>query len=375
MSKETIALLEMLERYSKEVVAKRAFDVDKNHRFPIETVKEMAKYGLMGLPYPKEYGGIGAPYSSYIDAVRVLAKACATTSVILSAHVSLCCYPIYQYGTKEQKEKYLPKLLSGEHLGAFGLTEPNAGTDASSQTTRAIDKGDYYELTGSKIFITNSIYADTYVVFAMTDPSLGLKGISAFIIEKGYEGFTFGEKEDKMGICGSSTAELIFDHVKVPKENLLGSLGQGFKIAMNTLDGGRIGIAAQALGIAEGAFEKAVSYVKTRKQFGKTISQFQNTQFVLAEMKTQIEAARGLLYSAAKDKEEGRDYNLSAAMAKLFCSETAMFVANKAIQLHGGYGYIKDYEIERYLRDAKITEIYEGTSEVQKMVISGRVLK
>lgn len=368
-------LIKMIEEFAVNEVKPLAYEIDRDERFPKETVEKLKEYRLMGLPYETTYGGVGANYGAYIDAVRILSKYCATTGVILSAHTSLCCFPIHQYGTEEQKEKYLTKLNNGTYLGAFGLTEPNAGTDASKQQTKAKDCGDYYEITGNKIFITNAIYADIYIIFAMTNSNLGLKGISAFILEKNTEGFSFGPKEKKMGIKGSSTCELIFNQVKIPKENLLGKIGEGFKIAMATLDGGRIGIAAQALGIAEGAFEKAVAYVKTRKQFDKPIASFQNTQFVVAEMKTQIEAARGLLNKAVSDKEKGLNYTESAAIAKLFCSKIAVEVSDKAIQLMGGYGYIRDYEIERYLRDAKITEIYEGTSEVQKMVIAGRVLK
>jgi butyryl-CoA dehydrogenase len=304
-----------------------------------------------------------------------MSKYCATTGVILSSHTSLGVSPIYYFGNEAQKNKFLPKLLKGEWLGAFGLTEPGAGTDASKQRTIAIDKGDYYEITGSKIFITNAGEAQVYVIFAMTNPELKLKGISAFILEKGMPGFTFGPHEKKMGIRGSATSELIFERVKVPKENLLGKVGEGFKIAMATLDGGRIGIAAQALGIAEGAFEKMVDYVKTRKQFDQTIASFQNTQFVIADLKTELEAARLLVYAAAKDKENNQPITLSAAMAKLYASKVAVKISNQAIQFYGGYGYIRDYEIERYLRDAKITEIYEGTSEVQRMVIAGKVLK
>ncbi|MDR2828516.1 MAG: acyl-CoA dehydrogenase family protein [Acholeplasmatales bacterium] len=368
-------LLEMLEDFGKSVVKPSAAFTDEFEKFPEEIVSQMANYGLLGLPYPKELGGVGAPYSSYIDTVRILSKYCATCGVIVSAHTSLCCAPIYQYGNEEQKKKYLPSLLKGTHLGAFGLTEPGAGTDASKQRTRATLQGDYYEITGSKIFITNANHADIFIVFAMTNTALKLKGISAFILEKGMPGFTIGPKEKKMGIRGSDTAELIFDKVKVPLANLIGKEGEGFKIAMSTLDGGRIGIAAQALGIAEGAYERMVEYVKTRKQFDQTIASFQNTQFVVADLKTKIEASRLLLYKAASDKENNLPYTQSAAMAKLFCAETACEVATKAIQLHGGYGYIRDYEIERYLRDAKITEIYEGTSEVQKMVISGKELR
>ena len=374
MTKEALlekTVLEFNQRYVRPI----AKEIDRTKRFPEETVKLLAHYGLMGLPFPKEIGGVGASYESYINTVRLLARDCATTSVILSAHTSLCCSPIYEFGSKELKEKYLPKLLKGEWLGAFALTEPNAGTDSASQQTKAIDKGDYFEVTGSKIFITNADYADIYIIFAMTNPELGTKGISAFVMEANSEGFSVGPKENKMGIRGSSTCELIFDKVKIPKENLLGRLNGGFKVAMQTLDGGRIGIAAQALGIAEGALERTISYVKQRKQFGRPLAAFQNTQFQIAEMATKVEAARLLVFKAAQDKENKLDYSKSAAMAKLFASKIAVEVALEAIQLHGGYGYIEDYEVERFLRDAKITEIYEGTSEVQKMVISGKVLR
>lgn len=368
-------LYDLLDEFSETYVKPQAKTVDEEEVFPLETVKQLGKLGLLGLPYPSIYKGVGAPYKAYIDTVRILSKDCATTGVIISAHTSLCSSPIYQFGTEEQKQKYLTKLNDGTYLGAFGLTESGAGTDASKQQTKAFDKGDYYEITGSKIFITNAGYADIYVIFAMTKPELGLKGISAFILEKDMKGFTVGPKEKKMGIRGSATCELIFDKVKVPKENLLGKEGDGFKIAMKTLNGGRIGIAAQALGIAEGAFERALKYVKTRKQFGKAIAEFQHTQFKIADMKTEIEAARGLLYKAVYDLENNLDYSESAAMAKLYASKIAVKIADDAIQLMGGYGYIRDYEVERYLRDAKITEIYEGTSEVQRMVIAGKVMK
>ncbi len=368
-------LHKMVEEFSIHVVKPRARAVDEEERFPVETVKDLGQYGLLGIPFSQAYGGVGADTKAYVDAVLTLSKYCATTGVIVSAHTSLCAHPINQFGNEEQKQKYLVPLLKGELLGAFALTEPGAGTDASKQQTKAIDMGTYYELTGNKIFITNAGYADVYVVFAMTAPELGLKGISAFIVEKDMEGFSVGPKEQKMGIRGSSTCELIFQKVKIPKENLLGQLNGGFKIAMQTLDGGRIGIAAQAQGIAEGAFERVVDYVKTRVQFGKPIAAFQNTQFVIAEMKTQIEAGRLLLHKAAQDKDTNKSYTESAAMAKLFCSRVAVETSDRAIQLMGGYGFIRDYEIERFYRDAKITEIYEGTSEVQKMVIAGKVLR
>ncbi len=329
----------------------------------------------MGIPFPKEYGGQGGDNLAYAMAVEELSKVCATTGVIVSAHTSLCAAPIYEFGTEEQKQKYLIPLAKGEKLGAFGLTEPNAGTDASAQQTRAVLEGDHYVLNGSKIFITNAGYADVYIIMAMTDKSKGVKGISAFIVERDFEGFSVGKKEAKMGIRGSATCELIFENCKVPKENLLGKVGQGFKIAMKTLDGGRIGIAAQALGIAQGAIDETVKYVKERKQFGRPIAKFQNTQFTLADMQTKTDASRLLVYRAARAKDNNERYSSFAAMAKLFASETAMEVTTKAVQLHGGYGYTREYPVERMMRDAKITEIYEGTSEVQKMVIAGTLLK
>ncbi|WDU82321.1 acyl-CoA dehydrogenase [Caloramator sp. Dgby_cultured_2] len=375
LTKEQELMKEMLQKFVENEVKPIAAEVDEKEIFPMETVKKMAKLGLMGIPFPREVGGAGGDFLSYILAVEEISKACATTGVILSAHTSLCCWPIYNFGTEEQKKKYLPTLLKGEKIGAFALTEPNAGTDAASQQTTAKLEGDYYILNGSKVFITNGGYADIFIVFAMTDRSKGTKGISAFIVEKGFEGFEIGKIEEKMGIRGSSTAELIFKDCKVPKENLLGQEGKGFSIAMATLDGGRIGIAAQALGIAEGALEEAVKYMKERKQFGKPLSSFQGLQWYIAEMATKVEAAKLLVYKAAWKKEKGLPISLDASMAKLFASETAMEVTTKAVQIFGGYGYTRDYPVERMMRDAKITEIYEGTSEVQKMVISAHVLK
>ncbi|MDO6355204.1 acyl-CoA dehydrogenase [Caloramator sp. CAR-1] len=375
LTKEQELMKEMLQKFVENEVKPIAAEVDEKEIFPMETVKKMAKLGLMGIPFPREVGGAGGDFLSYILAVEEISKACATTGVILSAHTSLCCWPIYNFGTEEQKKEYLPTLLKGEKIGAFALTEPNAGTDAASQQTTAKLEGDYYILNGSKVFITNGGYADIFIVFAMTDRSKGTKGISAFIVEKGFEGFEIGKIEEKMGIRGSSTAELIFKDCKVPKENLLGQEGKGFSIAMATLDGGRIGIAAQALGIAEGALEEAVKYMKERKQFGKPLSSFQGLQWYIAEMATKVEAAKLLVYKAAWKKEKGLPISLDASMAKLFASETAMEVTTKAVQIFGGYGYTRDYPVERMMRDAKITEIYEGTSEVQKMVISAHVLK
>ena len=375
LSKRHQLLQKLYREFAEKEVKPLAQAIDEEERFPIETVEKMVKAKMMGICFPAEYQGTGADTLAYAMAVEELSKVCGTTGVILSAHTSLGAHPIYQYGTPAQKEKYLTRLCNGSALGAFGLTEPNAGTDAAGQQTIAIKKEDHYLLSGSKIFITNAGYADIYIIFAMTDRSLGTKGISAFIIEKDIPGFTVSPKELKLGIRGSSTCELVFDKVKVPFENLLGSEGMGFKIAMSTLDGGRIGIAAQALGLAQGAIDETVKYVKQRKQFGKSIASFQNTQFKLADMTMKTEAARLLVYKAAMMKDSGKPFSTEAAMAKLYASEVAMEVTTQAVQLFGGYGYTRDYPVERMMRDAKITEIYEGTSEVQRMVISGALLK
>lgn len=365
--------------FAEAEVKPLAEEVDETETFPEETVKKMAKYGFLGIPVPKEYGGQGCDPLTYAICVEELAKVCATTAVIVSAHTSLCIDPIMTYGTKAQKEKYLPPLAKGEKLGAFGLTEPGAGTDAQGQQTKAVLDGDEWVLNGSKVFITNGKYADVYIVIAVTGmvekKGRTMKEISAFIVEKGTPGFSFGTKEKKMGIRGSATYELIFTDCRIPKENLLGQKGKGFGIAMHTLDGGRIGIAAQALGIAGGALNTTVEYVKERKQFGRTISQFQNTQFQLADMATRVQAAQLLVYRAAVAKGNGGHFSTEASMAKLYAAETAMEVTTKAVQLHGGYGYIREYGVERMMRDAKITEIYEGTSEVQRMVIAANLLK
>ncbi len=374
LSKEHEMARQLFREFAVNEVEPLAQEIDEEERFPIETVEKMQKYGFMGIPFPKEYGGQGCDNLTYVMAVEELSKVCGTTGVILSAHTSLCGAPIYEFGTEEQKKKYLPRITSNS-IGAFGLTEAGAGTDAAGQQTKAVLNGDHYILNGTKIFITNGSYADVYIVMAMTDKSLGTKGISAFIVEKDFPGFSIGKKELKMGIRGSASCELVFEDCIVPKENLLAKEGQGFKIAMKTLDGGRIGIAAQALGIAQGAIDQTVKYVQERKQFGRTISKFQNTQFQLAEMQTSVDAARLLVYRAALSKDAGEPYGVHAAMAKLFASQTAMEVTTKAVQLHGGYGYTRDYPVERMMRDAKITEIYEGTSEVQRMVISASMLK
>ena len=374
MIKEQAA--DFAERFLAPTIEER----DKNHVWDRKIINEMIENGFQGICFPEEYGGAGMDVLSYILAVEEMSKVDDGTGITLSASVSLCATPIYMFGTEEQKQKYLTPICEGRTIGAFGLTEPSAGTDASAQQTTAVLKGDKYILNGSKIFITNGSEAETYVIFAMTDKSAGVHGISAFIVEKGMPGFRFGKIEDKMGGHTSLTAELIFEDCEVPKENLLGKEGEGFKIAMQTLDGGRIGIASQALGIAEGAIDETVAYVKERKQFGRSIAQFQNTQFELAEMKARVDAAKYLVYAAAQKKQAAMDgqkvrYSVEAAEAKLIAARTASDVTRRCLQLFGGYGYTRDYPIERMMRDAKITEIYEGTSEVQMMVISGALLK
>ena len=365
----------LFRNFAEKEVKPLAQEIDEDERFPDETVEKMKQYGFLGIPFPKELGGQGCDTLTYVLCIEELSKVCATTGVIVSAHTSLGADPIKKFGSPELIEKYFRPMAEGKLIGAFGLTEPNAGTDAAGQQTKAVLEGDHYVLNGSKIFITNAGKADVYVVFAMTDKSKGTRGISAFVVEKDFPGFSVGKKELKMGIRGSSTCELIFENCIVPKENLLGKEGKGYGIAMKTLDGGRIGIAAQALGIAEGALEEAVKYVKERKQFGKSIAGFQNTQFVIADMYSKIEAAKLLTYKAALAKDSQEVFSVEAAIAKLYASETAMEVTTKVVQLFGGYGYTRDYPVERMMRDAKITEIYEGTSEVQRMVISANVLK
>ncbi|MDL2323943.1 acyl-CoA dehydrogenase [Ruminococcaceae bacterium OttesenSCG-928-A16] len=375
LSKEQQMVRGLFRCFAEAEVKPLAQEVDENERFPRETVEKMKNSGFLGIPFLPAYGGQGCDTLSYVLCVEEMSRVCATTGVIVSAHTSLGAEPINKYGTEEQKQKYLVPLAKGEKLGAFGLTEPNAGTDAAGQQTKAVLNGDHYVLNGSKIFITNGGEADIYIIFAMTDKSQGTRGISAFIVEKEFEGFSVGNKEKKMGIRGSATTELVFENCRVPKENLLGKEGKGFSVAMGTLDGGRIGIAAQALGIAQGAFDETVTYVKERKQFGRSLAKFQNTQFRLADMKVKIEATRLLVYKAALAKDSGAPFSEEAAMAKLFAAETAMEVTTQCVQLFGGYGYTRDYPVERMMRDAKITEIYEGTSEVQRMVIAGAVLK
>jgi butyryl-CoA dehydrogenase len=370
----------LFKEFAENEVKPLAQEVDETEKFPTGTVKKMQKYGFMGIPVPKEYGGQGCDPLTYTMCVEELSKVCGTTGVIVSAHTSLCCDPIMTYGTEEQKQKFLTPLAKGEKLGAFGLTEPGAGTDAQGCQTKAVLDGDEWILNGSKCFITNGKEADIYIIIAITSIVEDKRGrkkknFSTFIVEKGTPGFSFGTKEKKMGIRGSATYELIFEDCRIPKDNLLGAEGKGFPIAMHTLDGGRIGIAAQALGIAEGALETTIAYVKERKQFGRSIAQQQNTQFVLADMATKVEAAKLLVYKAAIAKATQKNYSFEAAQAKLIAAEVAMEVTTKAVQLHGGYGYIREYDVERMMRDAKITEIYEGTSEVQRMVIAGTILK
>ena len=370
-------IIDMLHDFCIKEVKPIAAELDEKEEFTQNAREKLAEMGMLGTYIPEEYGGAGLSYLTYIACCEELAKYCASTSIMFSVHGSLCSWPILEFGTEEQKQKYLVPLAQGEKLGAMGLTEPGAGTDANGVRTTAVLKGDKYILNGTKIFITNGYYADTYVIFARTNPdlSVGHKGLSAFIVEKGFKGFSFGTKEKKMGIRASATYELVFDDCEVPAENLLGKEGEGFKIAMQLLDGGRIGVGAQALGIAQGAIDEAIPYLKQRKQFGKPLSAFQNTQFELADMQTKVDASRLLLYRAAEAKAAHEPYSHLAAMGKLFASEVASDVTRRVVQLIGGCGYTREYPFERMMRDAKITEIYEGTSEVQRMVISGWMLK
>ena len=380
IDREHQLLRKMYREFAENEVKPLAEEIDETERFPEETVKKMAKLGMMGIYFPKEYGGAGADVLAYVMAVEEMAKVCGTTAVILSAHTSLCAAPIFENGTAEQKQKYLPKLCSGEWIGAFGLTEPGAGTDAQGQQTTAVldESGENWILNGSKIFITNAGFANVFIVIAVTGTVINKRGkkekeISAFIVERTDPGFSVGKHEKKMGIRGSSTCELIFEDCVIPKDRLLGKKGKGFPLAMKTLDGGRIGIAAQALGLGEGAVEEAINYTKERVQFGRRISQFQNTQFQLAEMHTNMQAAQFLVYNAAMKKQNHEPYSMDAAMAKLFAAQMASDTTRRAVQLFGGYGYTREYPVERMMRDAKITEIYEGTSEVQRMVISAHL--
>ena len=376
LTDEQELIREAVREFADAEVAPIAAELDRDHRFPTELLPKLAELNLMGMPYPEKVGGAGADYVSYVIMIEELSRACATTSVVVSAHSSLATWPIYKFGTPEQHDKYLSDMASGRRLGAFALTEPAAGTDAAAGTCTAVLKGDEYVLNGSKIFISNAPYAEIYVVFAKTDPAApGTRGMSAFIVERDTPGFSVGEAEHKLGIRGSSTPPLYFSDCRIPKDALLGEEGTGFKIAMQTLDGGRIGIAAQALGIAQAALDASVAYAKERVQFGKPIATLQAIQWMIADMATEIDAARLLVYRAASCVDAGRPYSTEGAMAKLFASETATRVAGKAIQIHGGYGYTESYPVERNWRDAKITEIYEGTSEVQRMVIARSCLR
>jgi butyryl-CoA dehydrogenase len=365
----------MVSEFAEREIKPKAQIIDEKAEFPWDNIKKMGKLNLLGLPIPKDLGGAGVDTVSYILAVEEISKRCASTGVIMSVHTSVGTYPIYLFGTEEQKQEFVPPLASGERIGAFALTEPSAGSDAAGVQTTAVLKGDHYILNGSKIFITNGGVAGSVVVMAMTDKSKGHRGISAFIVERDTPGFTYGSLEKTMGMIGSDTSELVFEDCHVPKENLLAQEGMGFKIAMKALDGGRIGIAAQALGIAEAAMEESIKYSKEREQFGRPIAKFQAVQWMIANMASEIEAARMLVYNAALKKDSGENYSSEAAMAKLYASEVAMRATTKGLQIHGGYGYIKDYPIERFFRDAKVTEIYEGTSEIQRLVIASSLLK
>ncbi|MEC2055345.1 acyl-CoA dehydrogenase [Peribacillus psychrosaccharolyticus] len=375
LTEEHEMIRKMVRDFAKNEVAPTAAERDEEERFDMDIFKKMAELGLTGIPWPEEYGGIGSDYLAYCIAIEELSKVCASTGVTLSAHTSLAGWPIYKFGSEEQKQKYLRPMAQGETIGAYGLTEPGSGSDSGAMRTTAVADGDEYILNGTKIFITNGGIADTYVVFALTDPASRQKGTSAFIVEKDFAGFSVGKKEKKLGIRSSPTTELIFENCRVPKENLLGKEGEGFKIAMMTLDGGRNGIAAQAVGIAQGALDAAVDYAKEREQFGKPIAAQQGIGFKLAEMATSVEAARLLTYQAAWLESEGLPYGKESAMSKLFAGDAAMKVTTEAVQVFGGYGYTKDYPVERYMRDAKITQIYEGTQEIQKLVISRMLTK
>ncbi|MGM0875121.1 MAG: acyl-CoA dehydrogenase [Bacillota bacterium] len=375
LSEEHEMIRKMVRDFAKKEVEPTAAERDEQERFDMDIFRKMADLGLLGIPWPEEYGGIGSDYLSYVIAVEELSRVCASTGVTLSAHTSLAGWPLYKFGSEEQKQKYLKPMALGEKIGAYGLTEPGSGSDAGGMRTNARLEGDHYVLNGAKIFITNGGIADIYIVFAVTDPSSKHKGTTAFIIEKGFEGFSVGKKESKLGIRSSPTTEIIFEECKVSKENVLGEIGEGFKIAMMTLDGGRNGIAAQAVGIAQGALDAAVAYAKQREQFGKPIAAQQGISFKLADMATNIEAARLLTYQAAWLESVGLPYGKESAMSKLFAGDTAMKVTTEAVQVFGGYGYTKDYPVERYMRDAKITQIYEGTQEIQRLVISRMITK
>lgn len=375
LSEEHQQLRDMIRDFAINEVAPTAAERDEEERFDREIFDKIAELGLTGIPWPEQYGGAGFDYLAYVIAVEELSRVCASTGVTLSAHTSLAGWPVYKFGTEEQKQKYLRPMAEGKKIGAYGLTEPGSGSDAGGMKTYAVEDGDHYVINGSKIFITNGGVADIYIVFAVTDPEAGSRGTTAFIVESNYDGFSVGKKEAKLGIRSSPTTEIIFENCRVPKENILGEIGQGFKIAMQTLDGGRNGIAAQAVGIAQGALDAATEYAKERVQFGKPIAVNQGVGFKLADMATSIEASRLLTYQAAWLESNDLPYGKASAMAKLMAGDTAMQVTTDAVQIFGGYGYTKDYPVERYMRDAKITQIYEGTQEIQRLVISRMLTK
>ncbi|MCL6638174.1 MAG: acyl-CoA dehydrogenase [Firmicutes bacterium] len=370
LTEEQQMVRDMVRKLAQNEIAPRAAEYDRTHRYPWENLKKMGELGLMGVPIPEEYGGAGYDYLSYIITIEEISKACASTGVILAVHTSVGTFPILYFGTEEQKRKYIPKLASGEWIGAFALTEPNAGSDAASLSTSARLEGDYYIVNGTKIFISSGGQAGLYTTFVRTE-----KGITCLLVEKDTPGFSIGKIEEKMGLHADHTAELIFDNARVPRENLLGVEGEGFKVAMALLDGGRIGIAAQGLGIAQAALDAAVEHAKIRVQFKKPIAELQGIQFMLADMATQVEAARGLVYRAARMRDMGLPYSKEASMAKMYATDTAMKVTTDAVQIFGGYGYTKDYPVERYMRDAKVTQIYEGTNQIQRLVIAKNLLK
>lgn len=375
LTEEQQMLRDMVVKLCQNEIAPRAIEIDKSHEFPWENIKKMGELGLMGVPIPEEYGGADCDFLSYIITIEEISRACASTGVILAVHTSVGTFPILYFGTEEQKQKYIPKLAAGEYIGAFALTEPGAGSDPVNMTTTARLEGDHYIVNGGKIFITNGGVAEVYCTFVVTDKEKGHRGITALLVDKDTPGFSIGKTEEKMGLHGSQTTELIFDNARVPKENLLGKEGEGFKVAMSLLDGGRIGIGAQGLGIAQAALDAAVAYAKERVQFGKSIAQQQGIQFMLADMATEVDAARCLVYRAARMREMGLPYAKEASMAKRYATDTAMKVTTDAVQIFGGYGYCKEYPVERYMRDAKITQIYEGTNQIQRHVIAKHVLK
>lgn len=374
LTEEQKMMRDMVRKLADNEIAPRAAEIDQERRFPRENIEKMAELGLMGVPIPEEYGGAGCDFLSYIITIEEISRACASTGVILAVHTSVGTFPILYFGTEEQKQKYVPKLASGEYLGAFALTEPNAGSDPANLSTTAKLEGDYYIVNGNKIFISNGGEADVYVTFVRTGREKGHKGITCLLVDRDTPGFSIGKIEEKMGLHGDITAELVFDNAKVPKENLLGKEGEGFKVAMSLLDGGRIGIGAQGVGIAQAALETATAYAKERVQFGKPIAQHQAIQFMLADMATRVEAARLLVYRAARMRDMGLPYSKEASMAKMYATDTAMKVTTDAVQILGGYGYCKEYPVERYMRDAKITQIYEGTNQIQRLVIAKHVL-